>query len=662
MDVEMQYREYRRSELLILNSSGEMTQRVNLSQLMPVNMHEIESISVISEDNIYVIGSEKIAPNQSISPKIIVPIDANGSIKGDPIRLNPQVSSPANEYDFSTVAINEDGILCARNGGGGGDQGILYFFDKDGEKLFTLEDTRHDYENGWMITDILVDKSTFYVMAMYHKDSLYYLIPVDTETQSFQDRIPMLVNTTNTTVMDGVVYTADSESVQSYHLTEQKSSTLLLWTNQDISFSPQETTILPISNDTLLMYQWGFDAEKLLTYTSFRLLTRAASNPHADKTLLQLGGIWLDNETWLREAIQQYNNQSETTRIQVTDLAKQIQTQGVNLSDVDTIIQSMYLSGEVPDILYTGSQDGVANFSFYASKGLFTDLRTLMESDDSFNREDYLDLPFDLPAVDGKLFYTFSSFSIGGLRTKTQNLGDRDGWTLDEIEILFSTLPTGTVMYPESRFNLLLQMGFATLDDLIDTTNKTANFESDFFRKILSFCKNHGMSNEEWTEYQATLPFIPDTSILEGSALRNGSLQMSFSQGCSTPEMWKWIWNSVGPDATLAGYPTESGNYLVCTPGNLLAISEKCENKEVAWDFIKFLLSESYSQTEIPVSKTHIEKRIQKEMKPISPHLSSITELTPLTESGAYFSGQKSLDDTTRIIQDKVQVYLNQMG
>ena len=690
-EVEMQYRELWRSELFVVDEQGDVAQRLNLGQIMPVEMNEIESISVVSSDRIYVIGSKKIEKNRETSPKMIVEIDGDGNVLGNPLVLDAEEDGNRGDF-YGSVVVNEDGIVCALKRMGG--ESELLFYDDEGALLFSVKDKSNDYENGWMIYDVLVEKDVFYALGMYHKDNLSYLIPVDVGAQTFGERIDMSVNPMNTTVSDGVVCTSDSDSVRVYSLERQESATLLFWNNQDVAFDLQQASVLLLSGDKILVNSAEFDSGSRLTRTSFSYLSRADVNPNANKTLIQVGGVEITQDQGFMEAVQKFNEKSEDSRIRLIDYSKQLQAQGVtDYSEVDRIVEMMYLSGEIPDVLFAGGQVGVADFSFYASRGLFADLNVLMDQDDTFQREDYVDLLFDLPASGDKLFYTFYSFGIGGVRTRAANLAGKDGWTLSELETLFDSFSARDVMYPESRFGLLLHLGSACFSELVDTAEKKAYFESDYFKKILAFCKNHGLSDEEWVDYQISLPFVADTSILEGSALRNGTLQFSFSYGCASAEEWKHLWNSIGSDVALVGYPADSGSNLVCSPRNIFAIAESSENKEAAWEFVEFMLSESFREQEIPVSKSWIEQRIQEQMAPLSNSwYADLIEMTPLTEegaeafrellqrpmvlsyydplifniileeSGAYFAGQKSVDATAKIIQDRVQVYLNQMG
>ena len=693
-EVEAQYRELRWNELLEVNEQGEVSKRLNLGQIMPTKMHEVESISIVGDDRFYIIGSEKIEGSRGVSAKIVVGIDGEGNVLGEPLVFQPDKEVWNREMFFGSIEVNADGVVCVWEQDMVRGEGAVYFYDDKGEYLFAIEDNSGDYEKGWRLANVLVDRGAFYAVAEYFKENRNYLLPIDVDARAFGERIDMDVDSKNTIVKDGVVFTSDVDSVRAYSLGLQQSTTLLFWKHQDVDFAPQQVAILPLSADTILAIGDVYDEDYGRVRTLFYLLFRAEVNPHANKTIIEVGGMGMTEDQWFMAAVQKFNAESETCRVRVTDYIRQLQAQGVtNYDEMDRIVESMYLSGETPDILFDRENSDLA---FYASKGLFTDLNVLMDQDEMFRREDYIDLLFNIPSAGGELFYTFYTFGVGGLLTKKENLAGKDGWSLDEIEGMYDVFPEEEVMSPNSRYYFAMSSA-----EFVDMKEKKAYFESDYFKQILLFRKNYGASSEEAMEYSnSQLDTYHSSFYAERLVLRNGMFRF-ISEGIGSVDDWKMIWNTVGTDVTLVGSPTESGTELNFYPRNFLGIAESSEYKDAAWEFVKFMLSEQVMDGYgIPVSKELIEKEIQKHMAPLSDPgfdealvlYPELIELIPLTEegadvlreilqrpivlggsdpfidaiieeeSGAYFAGQKSVDEAARIIQDRVQVYLNQMG
>ena len=69
---------------------------------------------------------------------------------------------------------------------------------------------------------------------------------------------------------------------------------------------------------------------------------------------------------------------------------------------------------------------------------------------------------------------------------------------------------------------------------------------------------------------------------------------------------------------SLVGYPGANGG-LIQTEGSLLAISEISDNKEIAWEFVKSMISEEYQNNYIyystPIHKGAFEKQLEKAME-----------------------------------------------
>ena len=149
----------------------------------------------------------------------------------------------------------------------------------------------------------------------------------------------------------------------------------------------------------------------------------------------------------------------------------------------------------------------------------------------------------------------------------------------------------------------------------------------------------------------------------------------------------------------MIGYPAESGNGICILPaGNALAITTVCEEKEKAWEFVKYVGVQKKDgfavfPCYIPLFEETMEKARQnadsKEpatqvswgstgtMDVMHASLEEIDMLQVLLEeggvsggfyeeilrivseeAGAYFGGSKSAEQVAEIIQSRVQIYM----
>ena len=166
-----------------------------------------------------------------------------------------------------------------------------------------------------------------------------------------------------------------------------------------------------------------------------------------------------------------------------------------------------------------------------------------------------------------------------------------------------------------------------------------------------------------------------------------------------------------GEPAACVGYPTADGSLgsYFNLHGNKLAISSTCRNKEVAWDFIRDSLARRYSDAvllkehthsvniKIPVLYKNYEKAKQFDLKdksrkgilsgPLDKLYFRVGECTPdqarrfetLVQNTTqiywpnddlsdivwetiqpYFAGDRTLDDTLRLLDNRVTVYVNE--
>ena len=154
-----------------------------------------------------------------------------------------------------------------------------------------------------------------------------------------------------------------------------------------------------------------------------------------------------------------------------------------------------------------------------------------------------------------------------------------------------------------------------------------------------------------------------------------------------------------GEDLTIVGYPSDNGKGGRITPQSLISINEKCENKQGAWEFLKFCVLKSneikdnegeYSNISgIPVLTASFDKAMDVEMQSkhsangekypsytkeesnmISSYIKSCNSIGTVLdndvvvicdeEAGLYFADEQSAEDTVEHIQNRVSVLISE--
>ena len=143
----------------------------------------------------------------------------------------------------------------------------------------------------------------------------------------------------------------------------------------------------------------------------------------------------------------------------------------------------------------------------------------------------------------------------------------------------------------------------------------------------------------------------------------------------------------------MTGVPGENESHIICAPNDFVAIAENGKNQDIAWELVKSLLDlggqrESHP---FPVLREAFDLAVEEQKTTPDPHFLDIPEFTPLSdegeeelrkmvqgvsemvafdtqildliieESAAFFAGQKDIDETVRVIQERVTTYLNQL-
>ena len=234
----------------------------------------------------------------------------------------------------------------------------------------------------------------------------------------------------------------------------------------------------------------------------------------------------------------------------------------------------------------------------------------------------------------------------------------------------------------------------ASYNDLVDISNKTASFNSAAFEEILRFSQEYGCLPEqaELTVEAMTTYHLQEQ---EQDKIRNGSLFLGIADGrIGTSIGWRFLWNGSGSDVTLSGIPAQDTNRVLCQPGQMIAISEGGK-KDPAWEFVKILLSQEAQQKleeKFPVHQGQLQRLLDEQKKPpeedskadllvyqllsddaiqtlyeiqdraaaLSLTDAKIMEII-IPESQAYFAGQKTLEATIEIIQNRTTTYVNQL-
>lgn len=257
-------------------------------------------------------------------------------------------------------------------------------------------------------------------------------------------------------------------------------------------------------------------------------------------------------------------------------------------------------NGEI-DIVRDYYLGGSQNMDILSERGAFIDLYEFMENDSEVNAATLNTHVLELHETDGKLYTLPNYFTFETLIGQTRYVGDKEGWTLDELISHWEQMPNGSTIDGHTEkdyvYNTILR---GMLGSFIDYKNAIVSFDSSEFRTVLEFCN--------------TFYNISDTYIDPDFNAVNFVSSKRFYGFADTHVA---LWNAESEPYTFVGYPSDDGcGGFIDTKGNRFAIcaSTTEEEQQGAWEFIRTYCLDEY-QTEHYCQKEKI--RVGNEVKEV---------------------------------------------
>lgn len=440
---------------------------------------------------------------------------------------------------------------------------------------------------------------------------------------------------------------------------------------------------------------YGMMNDELTGFDVLMKFTKVDPKDVVDKKVLTLA---CNDINWeIRKHVVEFNKTNPEYRIQITDYFQ------YNTEDDYTIgttrLNTDIVSGKVPDILVLNENLPLES---YMAKGLFEDLYPYIDKDDAFRREDFFPNVLKAYENNGKLYRLVPRFTVYTVTGKTADVGDRTGWTLQDLRDVMASKPEGMEAFAEMTRDSMLSYSIQmTGNQYIDWESGKCSFNSESFISLLEFVK----------EFPEQLPDDYYDNVLRGElnswfreekVLLDRTSLYSFSAYNYTKK------GTFGEDITMIGFPSEEGKGSSIRGELELAMSSKSKNKDGVWQFMRYFLTDEFqgaTQYEWPISMKHVDALAEKAKKrpsyedengniveydevfylngeelPISPmtqeevdeviaFIKSVDQLNSnhqdllniiLEEAAPYFAGQKNVKEVVDIIQNRVQIYVNE--
>ena len=439
-------------------------------------------------------------------------------------------------------------------------------------------------------------------------------------------------------------------------------------------------------------------------------LTVADTASMPDRTMLTFATISLNGT--MQSQIADFNNNSDSCYISVKEYLPNL---SLNTSDAE--LEQAWLkmgvdllAGNAPDIIDMNSRLPIRRME---ATGLLEDLWPYIKTDPELGREALMQRPLQAMECDGKLYRIGDSFAIDTIIGPKNLMGDRMAWTYDDFQAMLERVPEehsvlGSYENKSAMLEVLVTHGG---EYFVDWKNGTSQFDEEEFRSLLEFCNCF----PDVSENSGQVP-VEQIAIYTGDQL----LMAYPLSGVDEIQYHKALF---GGEISYVGWPNAEGSTGSSFKlFNQISIAASSPHKEEAWSFLRtFLLPHDGSlwdanqkatsyQNKFFINKTDFERSVEFAMTPILEEVDGILQEVPRTnvgftyreldmgapidaltqeeydqimalyntaegtsdydrnliniiteQAGAYFAGDRSLDDTVAAIQSRVGLYLAEL-
>lgn len=372
---------------------------------------------------------------------------------------------------------------------------------------------------------------------------------------------------------------------------------LINWTNSDLS----SMAVTSIGQNEYIGFQDNGESGRML------ILTPKDSSEFANVTTLTISQLYDSdiinkfNRSQDKYRIVQVNTNEEIPSFDSEDEYTKYYNEKENQFALDVI------SGNAPDILIDLQYSTFMNLS---KKGALADLYEFMDKDEDVPRKAIMpNLLKALESPDGKLFMLCEQFGIETIITKS-SICDKENWTVDDMISLYDNAPASAKhLYDGNSKEEIFRIMFSMMDGLVDYNTASCSFDSPETVKLLEFCNRFvdkvptpDKGTDGWEANQA---YYSDRAYWWG---REETLLEFLSLDNVLYYSDNKYYFSDGSDVTFVGYPSANGQGGRIIPRDMIAINNTCADKQGAWEFIKFYITNTSDYSDETILHA-IEKR-----------------------------------------------------
>lgn len=415
--------------------------------------------------------------------------------------------------------------------------------------------------------------------------------------------------------------------------------------------------------------------------------------PGQERTVLTLACFDLDRT--ISERVLRFNRTNTEYRINVKDYSA-YNTESARDAGY-TRLNAEIVSGKAPDLFCTKDLP----VQTYAARGLLEDLWPYIEGDDELGGREALVQPlFQALTVKGKLYQIAPSFLVYTVIGPKETVGNTMGWTFEEFFAAYEKMPEGCDVMNSymTRDSALTASLCLCVNQFIDWEKGACSFDTEEFRNLIRFSELF----PETAEYNGADAY---QRIVGGEQMLLYAALFDFSDITMHTDF-------LGDEAVYVGLPGTGGNGSAFEVQQGLAMSASCQYKDAVWEFMREILDEDYQLDSVglyvsgfPSNKAAFDKLLEEASTPEldanekeiprggrsvgsgavhpiyamtedqrSAFLALLESTTAMRywdeavmeivfdEVGAYYNGDKTLEQVTANIQKRAKVYVSEQS
>lgn len=271
----------------------------------------------------------------------------------------------------------------------------------------------------------------------------------------------------------GILYSGTDGILYCYNAEKDTWQQLLRWNDSNLNRDADQLLWLS-ENQLLASYRIPYSSQSQIF-----LLNRKNVEELPEKEELLL--VCWECPQKLEKAITHFNRENEQYHITL------------QLYQEDAWLDSKLLSTDPPDILLLYRWD----IEKYGTKQALEDLTPYLEKSEKLKKDDFVENPLKCYTINGKLVGIPSEFSCYTLRVHQSEMLSEAGWTLQDVMELTDNYPERKLNNRSFRWNLENFCGNYVMDTFVDQKTGICRFDTDEFRQFIQWLADHSGSLTE---------------------------------------------------------------------------------------------------------------------------------------------------------------------